>query len=119
MSQLYHVLRRVISFGLDLYFVDIQSHGVENVPKWGPVIFAANHPNSIMDTMILGFCSERQVHYMARSGLFEHLPLKFIFDRCGVIPVYRSQDGETWEEVHLFPEGIYAVTMATETWNEQ
>ena len=43
MSQLYHVLRRVISFGLDLYFVDIQSHGVENVPKWGPVIFAANH----------------------------------------------------------------------------
>jgi 1-acyl-sn-glycerol-3-phosphate acyltransferase len=93
MSQLYHVLRRVISFGLDLYFVDIQSHGVENVPKWGPVIFAANHPNSIMDTMILGFCSERQVHYMARSGLFEHLPLKFIFDRCGVIPVYRSQDG--------------------------
>ena len=34
MSQLYHVLRRVISFGLDLYFVDIQSHGVENVPKW-------------------------------------------------------------------------------------
>ena len=93
MSQLYHVLRRVLSFGLDLYFVDIQKHGTENVPKWGPVIFAANHPNSIMDTMILGFCSDRQVHYMARSGLFEYMPLKFIFDRCGVIPIYRSQDG--------------------------
>lgn len=33
--------------------------------------------------------------------------------------IYRSQDGETWEEVHLFPEGIYAVTMATEQWSGQ
>lgn len=93
MSKLYYTLKKILGFGLDLYFVDIQSSGHENVPATGPVIFAANHPNSIMDTMILGFCSGRQVHYMARSGLFENPVVRFVFDRCGVIPLYRPQDG--------------------------
>lgn len=93
MSRLYYILRKGLKVALELYFVDIQSSGTEHIPSSGPVIFAANHPNSIMDTMLLGACTSRQVHYMARSGLFKNPAVAWLFDACGVIPVYRAQDG--------------------------
>lgn len=122
MSKIYYTLRRGLKFALELYFVDIQSSGTEHVPPTGPVIFAANHPNSIMDTMLLGACTSRQVHYMARSGLFKNPVVAWVFNACGVIPVYRAQDGtdmsqnqssftrayETLEaglSIGIFPEG--------------
>ena len=91
---LYRVLRQALRFALDLYFVDIQSTGDEHVPLTGPVIFAANHPNSIMDTMLLGTRVDRQVHYLARSGLFGNPLVAALFNQVGVIPLYRAQDGE-------------------------
>lgn len=92
MSRLYHVLREPMARALDLYFVDIQSRGQEHVPAEGPLIFAANHPNSIMDTVLLGTQTSRQVHYLARSGLYDNPLVARLFDAVGVIPVYRSQD---------------------------
>jgi 1-acyl-sn-glycerol-3-phosphate acyltransferase len=86
------MFRQVLRRALDLYFVDIQSTGRELIPPSGPVIFAANHPNSIMDTVILGTQTDRTVSYMARSGLFGFFALRWLFNACGVIPVYRAQD---------------------------
>lgn len=93
MSTLYRVLRQGLSLGLDLYFLDIRAVGEHQIPDRGPVIFAANHPNSIMDTVTLGSKTPRQIHYMARSGLFKNPVVAALFDRCGVIPIYRAQDG--------------------------
>lgn len=90
MSLLYRSLRRLIDLALDFYFVDIQVRGRSNIPDEGPVIFAANHPNSIMDTLILGTQTEREISYMARSGLFDNPLVAFIFNRTGVIPVYKN-----------------------------
>lgn len=122
MPRTYKTLRRLINWGLEVYFVDIQSSGEENIPASGPVIFAANHPNSIMDTMLLGTRTSRQVHYMARSGLFKNPLVAMLFNKCGVIPLYRASDGgdmsqnkssfdrafETLEQgraLGIFPEG--------------
>ena len=94
MSLLYRSLRQLLRLAVDLYFVDIDSTGREKVPRDGPVIFAANHPNSIMDTVILGTQTDRQIHYMARSGLFDNLVVAAIFDRCGVIPIHKNPGGD-------------------------
>ena len=80
---------------LGLYFVDIQSTGRELIPRKGPVILAANHPNSIMDTVILGTQTHRTVSYLARSGLFKFFPVRWLFNACGVIPLFRAQDDPT------------------------
>lgn len=80
---------------LGLYFVDIQSTGRELIPRKGPVILAANHPNSIMDTVILGTQTHRTVSYLARSGLFKFFPIRWLFNACGVIPLFRAQDDPT------------------------
>jgi 1-acyl-sn-glycerol-3-phosphate acyltransferase len=118
-SLLYRGLRQILRIGVDLYFVDIQSVGRHNVPADGPVIFAANHPNSIMDTVILGTQVNRKISYMAKSGLFSNPLVAWLFNECGVIPVHRSggkganddafrRAYEVLEEggtIGIFPEG--------------
>ncbi|MFW5966781.1 MAG: 1-acyl-sn-glycerol-3-phosphate acyltransferase [Persicimonas sp.] len=90
MAILYTSLRYILRLAADLYFTDIEVAGRANVPEKGPVLFAANHPNSLMDAIILGAKVDRQIHYMAKSELFDNPLVALLFDRCGVIPVYKS-----------------------------
>lgn len=126
MPLLYESLRFVLRYALELYFVDIQCVGREHVPERGPVIFAANHPNSIMDTVILGTHAHRRIAYLARSGLFENPAVAALFNSCGVIPIYRAQDNpsdlsknadsfrrafdvlDTGDAIGIFPEGTHS-----------
>ncbi len=76
----------------EVYFFDIQATGKDRIPD-GPLILAANHPNSLMDTVILAVQTPRQICYMARSGLFKKgMIVRAIFKRIGVIPIYRTED---------------------------
>ena len=72
MAAVYSVARRFFRRAAGLYFVDVQEEGEAHVPRTGPVVFAANHPNSLMDTVLLGSRVPRNIHYLARSGLFAH-----------------------------------------------
>lgn len=92
MSLMYRGLRRVLQVAVELFYVDIRLAGAERVPSDGPVIFAANHPNSIMDSVILGTQIDRQIHYLAKSELFKNPLVAWIFDQCGVIPLHRNPD---------------------------
>jgi len=93
MAILYRGLRKILKLGLELYFVDIRAAGADRIPEDGPLIFAANHPNSIMDTVVLGSQTERTISYLARSGLFDNPLVAVLFRNAGVIPIYRRQDG--------------------------
>lgn len=90
MSRLYRTVRFILRRGVEVYFVDIQASGKELIPEEGPLILAANHPNSIMDTVMLGTQTRREIRYMARSGLFKNLAVRAIFNKFGVIPIYRA-----------------------------
>ena len=92
MPKLYRTLRQVLKNALDLYFVEIRSTGLEHVPEDGPVIFAANHPNSVMDSVILATEIRRTVSFLARSGLFEGMFFGRLLNWTGMIPIYRPQD---------------------------
>ncbi|TXD38069.1 hypothetical protein FRC98_04000 [Lujinxingia vulgaris] len=122
MSRLYRITRRLLRSAVGLYFAEVQSSGREHIPEQGPLIFAANHPNSIMDTVVLGTQTRRQIRYMARSGLFKNLAARTLFHEFGVIPIYRAEDGsgtgqneDSFEEAYralegggcigIFPEG--------------
>ena len=120
MSILYTGLRKILSYAVELYYVDVQSIGRELIPEDGPVIFAANHPNSIMDTVVLGTQNDREISYMAKSGLFKNPAVAWLFNQCGVIPVYKKTGpGKTNDDsfrrayevlenggtIGIFPEG--------------
>ncbi|MBS3758322.1 MAG: 1-acyl-sn-glycerol-3-phosphate acyltransferase [Desulfobacterales bacterium] len=113
-------LLRVFSY---LYFVEIRALNPERIPESGPVILAANHPTSVLDAILLATQTHRQIHFLAKSGLFKNRMITALLHRLGAIPVYRAREVEAhdtknvdvFEEVYrlferggclgLFPEG--------------
>jgi 1-acyl-sn-glycerol-3-phosphate acyltransferase len=63
--------------------------GVGHVPKQGPVILAPNH-FSAWDHFFAGVYLRRPVRFMAKSQLFKHPVVEFIFFHGGVFPVRRG-----------------------------
>src|SRR5437763_3468998 len=73
------------------FFRRIEIVGWEKVPR-GPVIFAANHPNGLIDPLFLLCFVPRPVSFLAKAPLFR-MPLIGWFARgIDSIPVYRTQD---------------------------
>lgn len=91
MPLLYRGLRHLLRLGLELYFLEVETSG--EVPREGPLVLAANHPNSIMDAVVLGTKVPRPISFLARSGLFRNPVAAALFRSSGVVPVYRRQDG--------------------------
>jgi len=73
------------------FFRRIEIVGWEKVPR-GPVIFAVNHPNGLIDPLFLLCFVPRPVSFLAKAPLFR-MPLIGWFARgIDSIPVYRTQD---------------------------
>ena len=89
---LYRLTRWIARVALVVYFRKLEASGLENVPAAGPVILAANHPQSVTDALILAATCPRMVCYLAHSGLFRNRVLAWFLRRLGVIPVYRRED---------------------------
>jgi 1-acyl-sn-glycerol-3-phosphate acyltransferase len=94
------------------------------VPAGGPVLLVANHPNSLLDPMLVVAAARRPVRFLAKAPLFTDARVGWLVRASGAIPVYRRQDDPTalarndemFRAVHealaagdavaLFPEGI-------------
>ncbi len=89
---LYRGVRSLARFWIWFFFkrVDVQHRG--RVPAEGPVLLCANHPNNLIDSLLLGSVLDRKVHYLATAALFRNPVLARFLRACGVIPIYRRQD---------------------------
>jgi 1-acyl-sn-glycerol-3-phosphate acyltransferase len=87
----------------------------ERLPQSGGLILAANH-QSYFDPPLVGICSKRAVHYLARKTLMEWPFFGPLFPDMNVIPVDRDGNDmsalktvirkiKEGEGVVLFPEG--------------
>src|SRR4051812_40414883 len=73
------------------FFRRIEIVGWEKVPR-GPVIFAANHPNGLVDPLLLLCFVPRPVSFLAKAPLFHYPLISFFVKRLDSIPVYRKSD---------------------------
>ena len=114
-------LIRVIT---NTFFRSIDIANIDNVPQDGPVIFAGNHPNALMDGWLLtAKCGRWPLHFMANAKLWNYPMLAPALNASGAIPVYSREeaDGEVDNEnafarlydviesghcMGIFPEGI-------------
>ncbi len=89
----YSILRQWIKLGLHVYFRDIEVVGKEKVPAKGPVIFAVNHPNTVLDALLTACFSPRKPWFMARGDVFNNKFLAGLFRVMRMLPVFREKDG--------------------------
>lgn len=67
----------------------IKRFGLENIPKTGAIIVASNHL-SYIDPPIIGSTVNREVHFFAKSELFNIPGLSWFIKRLNAIPVRRG-----------------------------
>ena len=108
---------------LRFYYPRIEVEGRERLPAGGAVLFVANHPNSLMDPAVIGFTTQRPVHFFAKATLFNVPVFGPLMRALGMVPAYRGADDKSsvrknletldvgaqyllrGEAVGIFPEG--------------
>ncbi|MBK7827063.1 MAG: 1-acyl-sn-glycerol-3-phosphate acyltransferase [Nannocystis sp.] len=91
-SPLYQALRATLRAAVKVFYGDIEVTGGEHMPATGPTIIACNHPNSIVDPLLLGTVTQRQIAYCARDGLFRVPLFGRVLRSVGAIPIRRRSD---------------------------
>lgn len=86
-SKLYELTRSIANWYFSTFY-DYTQSGTGNIPRQGPVIFAANHV-SFYDPPAIGASLNRQINYFARDTLFQGLFGKGLV-QIGTIPVARE-----------------------------
>lgn len=89
----YHSVRLLLSAATRVFFRDIHVAGLQHVPREGerPVLFAGNHPNSLIDPALLCTTAGRVVHFAAKDQLFK-FPLSPVLSALGAVPIARRMD---------------------------
>jgi 1-acyl-sn-glycerol-3-phosphate acyltransferase len=59
----------------------------------GPLIIAANHPNSFLDTVILATIFEQPIYSLARGDAFGNKITDSVLKSLNMLPVYRLSEG--------------------------
>ncbi len=91
-DRFYRGVRAVARFWLWFFFKAVDVRHPERVPEAGPVLLCINHPNNLIDSLVVGAALDRKVHYLATASLFRNPVAARFLLACGAIPVYRRQD---------------------------
>jgi glycerol-3-phosphate O-acyltransferase/dihydroxyacetone phosphate acyltransferase len=89
LMRLYRMVVRLLRLAMSVFFRQVSVVGLENIPAHGAVIFAGNHPNSLLDPVLIVTTCVRPVHFAAKDVLFQSRVLRPILDALGCVPVAR------------------------------
>lgn len=108
--MLQRLIKTLIRTITNTFFRRVDVVGLENVPGEGPVIFAGNHPNALMDGWLLtARCGRWPLHFMGNAKLWRYPLLGRALDAMGAVPVYpRSEYGDEADNQEAF-ETLYEV----------
>jgi len=106
----YALVRLFGRFWVWFFFREVDVQHAERVPRAGPVLLCVNHPNNLIDSLIVSAVVERKVHYLATAALFRNALLGKFLKACGAIPVYRRQDDPDKMDKNA---GAFEATVAT------
>ena len=115
------LVARVVGWATTVFF-EVERRG-SPLPS-GPVLVVANHPNSLLDPLMIFRTGERPARPLAKAPLFKQMLVGPALRALGGLPVYRRQDHpdkmhlndstfdaaiaalHAGDAVQIFPEGI-------------
>jgi glycerol-3-phosphate O-acyltransferase/dihydroxyacetone phosphate acyltransferase len=88
-----HSLVRALILGLvRLFYPRIEVTGRGLLPPQGPVMYVLNHPNGLIDPLIVMVALGARASFLAKSTFFANPAGKFLMDAFAALPVYRQRD---------------------------
>src|SRR5688500_20289969 len=78
------------------YYPRIEVTGGSLIPRTGPVLLVANHPNSLIDPVLLGVAAQRPVRLMAKAPLFKIPIFGDVLRALVMVPADRGTD-DAWQ----------------------
>lgn len=94
-NWLYAVLRIFPGFVHNhIFYKKVYTSGLENIPDEGPVIFAPNHQNALMDALIITSIKNWQPVFMARADIFAKNIIRQLLFFMKILPIFRIRDGK-------------------------
>ena len=95
MRRLFEALVRWLGEALvRLYYPLRTVDGAERIPAGKPLVFVLNHPNGLLDPLVLRVALGRPSRFLAKSTLFGNPLGRLAMDAFGSIPVYRPRDAD-------------------------
>jgi len=86
---MFYWIIRAICWLIIKIFWRMQIIGIENVPKRGALIIAANHV-SYLDPIVLATSMKRKVYFIAKKEAFNNIFGKFILNKLEAFPLNRE-----------------------------
>jgi len=90
--MLYRALRAAADVALHWYYAGVAVQGAERIPATGPLLIASNHPNALVDALLVSTTLRRRVLLTAKATLFDHALLAPLLRTVGVVPLRRAKD---------------------------
>jgi 1-acyl-sn-glycerol-3-phosphate acyltransferase len=80
---------------VETFFRNVTVKGFDNLPDSGPVIFTPNHPNALLDPLLLFFLPPvYKIRFVAKAPLFKIPLLGWIMHKMHAIPVVRRFEAD-------------------------
>lgn len=90
---LYRLLKFPARVAIHFYCRYMRINHKEYLSADGPLLIAANHPNSFLDAIILATLFKRPVYSLARGDAFTNDFYKKILVSLNMLPIYRISEG--------------------------
>ena len=90
--MIYAVLRWLAGIALRWYYRDVRVSGLERLPREGPLLVAPNHPNALVDALLVGRLLPRRLLITAKATLFANPVAAWALRILGVLPLRRATD---------------------------
>ena len=89
----YLFVKMYVRLGFAFYFKKILISGKENIPRNKAVLFVANHQNALVDPLLIGAVTPRELNFLTRADVFNKPLIKALLSTVNMMPIYRIKDG--------------------------
>ena len=127
---LYPLLKLASRLAIRLLCREIRINNPEVLQEKGPILLAANHPNSFFDSILLDTLFEEPVWALARGDAFRNKNHAQLLRQLNILPVFRTSEGtenlsinyQTFDAcVELFKQNkivtIYSEALCVNEWH--
>ena len=93
--MLYRFLKIVVEIGIRFYYKEVKILNGKSLSHDGPLIIISNHPNTLMDPMLVGYATKQPLFFMAKATLFNSKLKLRLLKNLNMIPINRQGEKST------------------------